>query len=449
MSYIYGRCFVMNQGNQTTTRSKHELRWLKMYSLYTEFKEKFNREPEPNEIYEGENLGKWVSGQRRADGHNAWPKIRKEVLGNAGIEACGLETKANKMIKLYLAFKKEYLREPKYNEIYHDENLGKWIKDQRSLTRRGKLSPKRQNLLQSAGVDLFVDLKEIQWDHACSLYIEYIQKYGRGPHANEKYKDVCLGLWVKTQRHRAETEKDLLLLQYKSFLSKNNYSKDPLEVYWEKMYSLCLRFIKAYNRMPIRNEQYWGKPLGNWFIYQNKLKKYNWLSNEQISLLEQLHENIQPREPKVEIKIPEGENKVKWDKACLLYIEYVQLNGCGPEKNEKFKRVNLGQWVSSQMPCWKKDREYLQQRYQALLSKNGYSEDPLEIYWEEMYSLFYEYVQTNNKTPQAGEVYLDKPLGNWLAYQVKLMKYNCLSDEQYRRLALLNTKKTRRKNNQI
>ena len=32
----------MNQKSQTTKRTKHELHWLKMYSLYTEFKEKFN-----------------------------------------------------------------------------------------------------------------------------------------------------------------------------------------------------------------------------------------------------------------------------------------------------------------------------------------------------------------------------------------------------------------------
>jgi hypothetical protein len=64
----------MNQKSQTTNRTKHELRWLKMYSLYTEFKEKFNREPEPNEIYEGENLGKWVSSQKH------YLKNNKEVL---------------------------------------------------------------------------------------------------------------------------------------------------------------------------------------------------------------------------------------------------------------------------------------------------------------------------------------------------------------------------------
>jgi hypothetical protein len=64
-----------------------------------------------------------------------------------------------------------------------------------------------------------------------------------------------------------------------------------------------------------------------------------------------------------------------------------------------------------------------------------------------MYALLYEYVQTNKRTPKDCEVYLDKPLGNWLAYQFKLMRYNSLSEDQYERLSIL-TKKEHGRNNQ-
>ena len=93
------------------------------------------------------------------------------------------------MIKLYLAYKEEYHREPIHNEIYHGENIGKWIRDQRESARHGTLSPERKKQYQSAGIDLFVYVKEIQWDNACSLYIEFVQKFGRGPQSSEKYKN--------------------------------------------------------------------------------------------------------------------------------------------------------------------------------------------------------------------------------------------------------------------
>jgi len=435
----------MNQKSQTTKRTKHELHWLKMYSLYTEFKEKFNREPEPNEIYEGENLGKWVSGQRRADGHNAWSKIRKEVLGNAGIEACGLETKTNRMIKLYLAYKEEYHREPIHNEIYHGENIGKWIRDQRKSARHGTLSPERKKQYQSAGIDLFVYVKEIQWNNACNLYIEFVQKFGRGPKSNEKYKNFYPGKWKKAQFDRLKTEKELVQQQYQTFLIQNGYTEDPMEVYWKKMYNLCLDFVKEYNRTPRYSDTYNGEPIGTWYGYQITLIEYNWLSDEQINLLKQL----QFQEKKVEVVIyhPKGKHQERWEDACLLYIEYVQKYGCGPGKNEIYKNINLGKWVSSQKHYLKNNREFLQRRYQNLLLGNNFSEDPLEVYWEEMYALLYEYVQTNKRTPKDCEVYLDKPLGKWLEYQLKLMRYNSLSEDQYKRLSIL-TQKEHGRNNQ-
>ena len=93
-------------------------------------------------------------------------------------------------------------------------------------------------------------------------------------------------------------------------------------------------------------------------------------------------------------------------------------------------------------------KEVLQRRYQNLLLGNNFSEDPLEVYWEEMYTLFYEYMQTNKRVPKDCEVYLNKPLGNWLAYQIKLMRYDCLSEDQYQRISILTTKEPERNNQQ-
>ena len=281
--------------------------------------------------------------------------------------------------------------------------------------------------------------KATRWDEACNLYIEYVQKFGRGPQANEKYKNVCLGLWVKQQRYNSETEREFLQYRYESFLSEYGYSKDPLIVYWEKMHSLCLKFIQKYNRLPKEKEQYRGKPLGDWLIYQNKLQKYNWLSEEHLNLLNQLQEKI----------IKWGKHEENWEKACLLYVEFVQKNGRGPTRNEMYKKINLGKWVESQRKRLKTEKEFLQQRYQAVLVKKGYSEDPLELYWTEMYRLCCEFVEINNRTPQNEEVYSDKPLGNWLAYQVKLMKYNCLTEDQYRLLGLLHIYETEQKASEL
>ena len=419
-------------------------KWEKMYPLYVEFKEEFHREPKIDEIYKGENLGVWVSNQRRADKNDACSKIRKNQLGDKEPESLGLQYRLKRMIKLYLAFKEMYKREPKSNEVYQGVNLGRWLKDQKSRAKKGELSAKRQEQLIDAGVVLFDDAKENRWNEMCNLYIEYVQEFGRGPQANEKYKDVCLGLWVKTQRYRSETEKELLQQQYKAFLSKNGYSKDPLEVYWKKMYGFCLKFILNNNRMPKNKEEYWGEPLGNWFVYQNKLRKYNWLSEECINLLDQLEEIKSIEEGKeppkfieeLEEEIPWGKTQEKWGKDCLLYVEYVQKNGCGPAPNEMYKKVNLGKWVKVQRYRLKTEKDFLQKQYQTLLVKKGYSEDPLELHWQEMYRLCCEFLEINNRTPQKGEMYLEKPLGNWLAYQVKAMRYDCLSEEQYHLLSL-------------
>lgn len=421
----------MHQKNNVTTQDKRDLRWLKMYPLYIEFKEIFHREPKMHEIYKGEKLGVWVSNQRRADRKDACSRIRKEQLNDTAIESKGLQNKLKKMVKLYLAFKEEYHREPRYDEVYQGENLGIWLKNQKSSAKRGNMSKKRQEQLISAGIVLFEDVKEERWNETCSLYIEYVQKYGRGPDSNEKYKNVGLGWWVKQQRRRSATEKELLQQQYKNFLLKNGYTKDPLDLYWKKMYGFCLKFIEKYNRVPKYNEQYWGKPIGCWYFYQNKLHQYNWLSDEQLSLLKK----IMPEEVDETI-INWGKHQEKWEKACLLYVEYVQKNGCGPGPNEMYKKENLGKWVSAQRKRLKTEKEILKEQYKTVLLRNGYLEDPLEMYWQEMYTLYREFFKINNRTPKNEEVYLSKPLGNWLAYQVKLMKYNWLSEDKYRLLAL-------------
>lgn len=253
-----------------------EKQWLNCFYLYQSFKREFGREPKDNEIYRGVNLGKWVRHQREAAKRGVLSEDRERKLLEAGFVFDVLETAWQKNYELYIAFKAEFRREPKYKEIYQDVRLGIWCSNQRQRYRRGEITERQKQKLLEAG--FIFNQKEAAWQETYHLCIEFKEKFGREPQKRETYGDVKLGLWLQTQRDLFK--KGILSEERKQQLLKAGFILDPFEDTWKKTFNLYIALKTEFGREPNRNEIYQGVKLGIWCANQRTAFKNGTLSEE-------------------------------------------------------------------------------------------------------------------------------------------------------------------------
>ena len=126
-----------------------------MVSLLKEFVEKNGRAPKEEEKYKNENLGRWFTKVKSNYKNNKLDAKRAELIMNIDKK---LLTSSKKqyfdrdfkfMLKLLKEFKLRYDRLPKQRETYKGRNVGTWIGTKRRAYKKGKLTIKQINALNS------------------------------------------------------------------------------------------------------------------------------------------------------------------------------------------------------------------------------------------------------------------------------------------------------------
>ena len=113
------------------------------------------------------------------------------------------EERWQKNFALFKEFKEEHGRLPYSSETYKDINLGSWLNTQKNSYKNNILTPEREELLCSIGVefDRTQDvIFEERWQNSFALLKEFVSEHGRFPHKRETYKDVNLGVWLDSQK---------------------------------------------------------------------------------------------------------------------------------------------------------------------------------------------------------------------------------------------------------
>lgn len=168
-------------------------------------------------------------------------------------------------------------REPKKQEAYKGENLGTWCNTQRTSYRKGTLSKDRYEHLLKAGIN-FTNKHDCRWH---DMY-ELLCSYKRNSDFRDAetftvrkglvYEGENLGNWCHAQTlafgaNNLQQERVQLLRNIGYCLEGKHTDR-----FW-KMQKLTLEYCELYDRTPKSKEVYKGEHIGQWYLYQRRLKK--------------------------------------------------------------------------------------------------------------------------------------------------------------------------------
>jgi len=217
-----------------------------------------------------ENNGRWIRTQRQAYRKGKLSPERIQTIGEIPCWTWGeaLEDTFEKAVAEVTAFVAEHGRLPKIRE-----NNGKWISDQRTAYRTGKLTPERIQTLGEIPCWTW-EAREDAFEKAVAEVTAFVSEHGRLPKQLENN-----GPWVNNQRNR------------KGKLSPERIQTlgeiplwtwgETLEDAFEKAVVEVTAFVSEHGRLPKK-----GENNGPWITKQRIAYKKKKLTSERIRYLE-------------------------------------------------------------------------------------------------------------------------------------------------------------------
>lgn len=202
------------------------------------------------------------------------PLLKDGVYGKLDEETFALVKELNLPIKdnetnwwhkafLLVAFKKEYNRLPKCEDIYMCESLGTWYYAQGVMYRRGTLKPERTQVLKMIepqfGISKRIRLSEM-WENNFNELVKYVSEHNKIPSTTTKP-----GRWLSAQRSAA-VRGDLPIQRYEKLSSVKDALTYSYDVRLDEYISSLKNYIEEYGHFPTRVTKYNGKHLGSWLL---------------------------------------------------------------------------------------------------------------------------------------------------------------------------------------
>jgi hypothetical protein len=222
--------------------------------------------------------------------------------------------------------------------------LASWVKLQRRMKRVGKISSKREDLLNQIGFSwkLAPSQKPAKWHERYNQLKAFHKRYGHCDVQYEWKKNPKLGGWVYEQRRRKkalskEKRKKLNSLNFR--WSARHCSLIP----WENRYDQLVRFKKRFGHcnVPRNSRQY--KYLSNWVRVQRRNK--NSMFNYRRKKLEMIGFIWQVRKDKDSLyRITEK----LWNKWYKELVKFKRTHGHCIVTEKTSGNLQLAHWVSRQ-----------------------------------------------------------------------------------------------------
>jgi hypothetical protein len=262
-------------------------RWDQMYRLLLQFKGREGHCQVPiHHKEEGENLGSWLSTQRKAKRGNTSKIDRQDQLEKAGVVWDVQRKQWGQMFKLFLQFKdREGHCQIPINHKEEGNNLGHWIAKQQCLHRANKLDPIYQERLEEAGFvwDPFMQ----RWESMFDVLLRFKKREGHSQvpiHHKEEGRN--LGRWLSTQR--MEQRSGELQSSRRKRLEETGVVWNIKTMRWDQMYLLLLQFNEREGHCQVpRHHKEEGKNLGSWLDTQRTAKSGNSFRKDRLDQLEE------------------------------------------------------------------------------------------------------------------------------------------------------------------
>ncbi len=129
-------------------------KWERNYALVQGFRDAFGRLPDKNEFFRGVNIGAWLNLQvtKLRKEHHVFTQEQQEKLYDLGIFVSDWDKKFN-LLKDFMA---EYHRPPKYEEVYREIHIGRWLAYQRKALKPHKHADRIKSLKQIGAINCAV-----------------------------------------------------------------------------------------------------------------------------------------------------------------------------------------------------------------------------------------------------------------------------------------------------
>ena len=285
------------------------------------------------------------------------------------------------------------------------------------------------------------------------LLFEYVEINKRTPSGTHKYNGVNLGIWFADQKTKIKSKNSKI---YKS-LNANKIIKDNIDLYltnkeknknkvnhtFDEKLKILFDVAKDINRAPTQREKYSGVNLGTWFTDQKKKIKSK---NDEIYRSLSTNKIIKDD---VDLYLTnKGKNKNKtdytFDEKLKILFDVVKDINRTPTQKEKYKNVNIGQWLQNQKNKIKsKDdklykmlsankiiKDYLDDLFKNRETKSNRTDYTLD----EIIEIIFDFVNENENAPTAKEIYKNINIGKWLTNVKRKIKSK--DDKLYKMLSV-------------
>lgn len=182
-------------------------KWERMFQLLLEFKEREGHcDVSVRHKEKDENLGTWLSTQKKFKRNGTLDAYRQSRLETAGVELGAPKTEQwDKMFELLVQYKnREGLANVPQGHEEDGEYLGAWLMNQQRGKIAGTLSLTRRRRLEAVGVQWRITSPK-RWEMMFSLLVQYKKRNGHcNVPMNYTEEGMKLGIWFKNQRAAAK-----------------------------------------------------------------------------------------------------------------------------------------------------------------------------------------------------------------------------------------------------
>jgi hypothetical protein len=410
--------------------------WNKFYELVIQFSEEFGHATFPaTTIYRGQALGSWLNTQRTS--------YNKGILDNGKITQLESITgwtwnpKSDQFERGFDALLRYVKREGSARvvrdqiEIFQGAtfNLGSWCTTRRGDYKRGWLSEEQINRFEAIPGWSWIP-KDDDWDSWFNLLEEFANEMGHAlvPQGSSKtlYKGRDLSSWVNSQRGRYREGK-LEPQRVDRLEGMRGWTWRPYDDTWEESFAEVSTVAQRLGSIAnLKQTDQKSKTLKAWINKQRSNYLSGRLAMERVQRLEALPGwSWEKRDIHTQA----------WDESISYLKKYVEQNGSIPSRSTLIAGFKLGLWVKGRRNDYNAGR-LNPERIIQLESIKGWTWDPLEDAWREMFS---ELKSISLITPGGiPRTIQNKQISTWITRQRKLYKLRDLPDSRIAELESLN-----------
>ena len=232
-----------------------------------------------------------------------------------------------------------------------------------------------------------------RWDWWLGLLSRFVQENnGVFPTVKTVFEDHLLGSWISNQRSKYYSAK-LDIEQIQKLENLSGWVWSVLDSSWDENVDAYIQFVSQHGHGLIPASYNEGEiALGHWVSSLRNANTSEKLALDKFEVLDALPYWVW------------DVNEHLWNKNFQVLLEYVATTGTSRLGfRQTYKNVNLGQWIGSQR------RHFIRKalsnaRIDLLEGLPDWSWDPNEDNWNAAYALLIEFVQTNDRLPEKGQV---------------------------------------------